>query len=43
MMRHPDDALETLASSTWPQMAASSHAQLQLFTTLLIDICTDKV
>lgn len=43
MLRSPDDALEALAASAWPQMAASSHAQLQLFISLLTDICRVKV
>ncbi len=43
MLSNPDGALEALADSAWPQMAGSSHAQLQLFISLLTDICRDKV
>ena len=43
VLRNPDGALEALAASAWPQMAASSHAQLQLFISLLTDICRVKV
>lgn len=43
VLSNPDDALEALVVSAWPQMAASSHTQLQLFISLLTDICRDKV
>ena len=43
VLSNHDDALEALAVSAWPQMAASTHAQLQLFISLLTDISRDKV
>ena len=42
-MTDPDAAIEALATSVWPQMAASSHMQLHLFIQLMTNICRDKV
>ena len=43
VLQNADNALEGLITSAWPQMAASSHAQLQLFIVLLIDIQRNRV